>query len=206
PNLVSDEDLANANSLVQTTENLAWMIGPLVGGLMLTAWGSTVPYAVNAVTFLVSAALIARIPRAGLQSEEPLTRRHWRDLADGLQLVLPSHPLRPVLIVWNVVLIGAGAVNVAEVFFAQDPLDAGALGYGAFIAASGAGLVLGSLLAPAALGKVGLRRHYVGSIALMGGGWGAAALGGTVWAALPVGGARAAGHAGAGVRNRVLLH
>src|SRR4029453_17950276 len=38
PNLVSDDELPNANSLVQTMENLAWMIGPLLGGLMLAAW------------------------------------------------------------------------------------------------------------------------------------------------------------------------
>ena len=104
---------------------------------MLAAWGSSVPYAVNAVTFLVSAVLIARIPRGMLQSEEPLTRGHWRDVADGFRLVVTARPLFTVLIVWNVVLIGAGAVNVAEVFFAKDTLDAGDLGFGAIIAASG---------------------------------------------------------------------
>jgi MFS transporter, DHA3 family, macrolide efflux protein len=35
PNLVPDEELANANSLMQTMENVAWMIGPVAGGLML---------------------------------------------------------------------------------------------------------------------------------------------------------------------------
>ncbi len=205
PNLVPDDELANANSLVQTTENLAWMIGPIVGGLMLTAWGSSVPYAVNAVTFLVSAALIARIPHGMLQSEEPLTRGHWRDVADGVRLVLTARPLLTVLIVWNVVLIGAGAVNVAEVFFAKDTLEAGDLGFGALIAASGVGLVLGSFLAPVALGKVGLRRHYVGSITLMGVGWGGAALSGTIWLAVPfvVGGA--AGNGAAIICNRLLV-
>ena len=59
----------------------------------------------------------------------------------------------------------------------------GDLGFGAIIAASGVGLVLGSFLAPVALGKVGLRRHYVGSIALMAVGWGGAALSGTIWVA-----------------------
>ena len=205
PNLVSDEELPNANSLVQTMVNLAWMVGPLLGGLMLTAWGSSVPYAVNAITFLISAALIARIPGTRLQSADPLTRGHWRDVADGLRLVVTARPLRTVLIVWNVVLIGAGAVNVAEVFFAQDTLDAGDLGFSAIIAASGVGLVLGSLLAPTALGRVGLRRHYVGSIALMGVGWGGAALSGSIWLAVPfvVGGA--AGNGAAVVCNRLLV-
>ena len=205
PNLVPDEELPNANSLVQTMENLAWMIGPVVGGLMLTAWGSSVPYAVNAVTFLVSAAFIARIPRGKLQSEQSLTRGHWRDVADGIRLVVTSRPLLTVLIVWNVVLIGAGAVNVAEVFFAKDTLDAGDLGFGAIIAASGVGLVLGSFLAPVALGKVGLRRHYVGSIALMAVGWGGAALSGTIWIAVPLVVGGAAGNGAAIICNRLLV-
>ena len=63
PNLVPDEELVNANSLLATAETLAWMIGPVVAGAMLAVWSPSVPYAVNAVTFLVSAGLVARIPR-----------------------------------------------------------------------------------------------------------------------------------------------
>ena len=44
------------------------------------------------------------------------------------------------------------------------------------VAASGVGLALGSYLAAPALGRVGLRRHYVASIALMGLGSAGAAL------------------------------
>jgi MFS family permease len=205
PNLVPDEELTNANSLLQTVETLAWMIGPVLGGLMLTAWGTSVPYIVNAVTFVISAALVARIPEGLLQSKDSLTRGHWRDVADGLRLVVTARPLRTVLVVWNVVLLGAGAINVAEVIFAKDTLDAGNLGFGAIIAASGVGLAIGSFLAAPALGKVGLRRHYVGSIALMGVGWGGAALVGTIWLAVPfvIGGA--AGNGAAIVCNRLLV-
>ena len=205
PNLVPDEELTNANSLLQTVETLAWMIGPVLGGLMLTAWGTSVPYTVNAVTFLVSAALVARIPEGKLQSKDSVTRGHWRDVADGLKLVVTARPLRTVLVVWNVVLIGAAAVNVAEVVFAKDTLDAGDLGFGAIVAASGVGLAIGSFLAAPSLGKVGLRRHYVGSIALMGVGWGGAALSGSIWLAVPfvVGGA--AGNGAAIICNRLLV-
>ena len=51
-------------------------------------------------------------------------------------------------------------------------LDAGDLGFGVLVAASGVGLAIGSFLAAPALGKVGLRRNYVGSLVLMGVGWG----------------------------------
>ena len=32
PNLVDDEQLPDATSLLQTVENLTWMVGPVVGG------------------------------------------------------------------------------------------------------------------------------------------------------------------------------
>ena len=140
PNLVPDDELTNANSLLQTVETLAWMTGPIVGALMFMVWGPDAPYAVNALTFLVSVGLIAAIPERKLRSEESLTRGHWRDVADGLRLVVTSAPLRTVLIVWNVVILASAAVNVAEVFFAIDTLDAGEVGFGVIVAASGVGL------------------------------------------------------------------
>jgi AAHS family 4-hydroxybenzoate transporter-like MFS transporter len=113
--------------------------------------------------------------------------------------------LRTVLVVWTVVLVGAGAINVAEVVFAKDTLAAGDLGFGVIVAASGVGLAIGSFLAAPALGRVGLRRHYVGSIALMGVGWGGAALSGTIWLVVPfvIGGA--AGNGSAIICNQLLI-
>jgi MFS family permease len=205
PNLVPEEELVNANSLVVTVETLSWMIGPVVAGLMVTAWGTTVPYAVNAVTFLLSAAFVALIPDRKLRSDDSLTRGHWRDVADGLKLVVTAQPLRTVVVVWNVALVGSAAVNVAEVVFAKDTLGAGDVGFGALVAASGIGLAFGSFLSAPALGKVGLRRTYVTSLLLMGVGWGAAALSGSIWLAVAfvVGGA--AGNGSVIVCNRLLV-
>ena len=49
--------------------------------------GPDLVYWINAVTFLFSALLLLRIPRALLQSERAIRRGHWRDLADGLRRV-----------------------------------------------------------------------------------------------------------------------
>jgi MFS family permease len=205
PNLVPDDELTNANSLLQVIETLAWMIGPVVGALMVAVWSPDVPYAVNAVTFLVSAGLVAMISENKLRSEESLTRGHWKDVADGLRLVVGTAPLRTVLVVWNVVLLGSAAINVAEIFFAKDDLEAGDIGFGILVASSGVGLALGSYLAAPALGKVGLRRHYAGSIVLMGAGWGGAALAPTLWVAVPLVIAGAAGNGAAIICNQLLV-
>ena len=114
----------------------------------------------NAVTFLFSAALVARNPGDGGSARR--TRSHAATGATsrtGFRLVFTARPLRTVLVVWNVALIGSAAVNVAEVVFAKDTLDAGDVGFGALVAASGVGLAFGSFLSAPALGKVGLRRN-----------------------------------------------
>jgi MFS family permease len=205
PNLVPNDELTNANSLLQTVETLAWMVGPLIGAGIVALWSPSVAYVANAITFLLSVALIARIAERQLRSEESVTEGHWRDVADGIRLVFGSAPLRTVLVVWNIVVIGSAAINVPEVFFAKDVLAAGDLGFGAIVAASGLGLALGSYLAAPALAKAGLRRHYAGSILLMGVGIGAAAVSPSIWIAIPFVVGSAAGNGAAIICNQVLV-
>jgi MFS family permease len=205
PNLVPDEELPAANSLLQAVENLAWMVGPVIGGAIIALSGPDLAYWINAATFLVSAALLMRIPSGRLRSEQPLTKGHWRDLAEGFSLVRHSRALLTVLLVWNVVLLGNAAVNVAEIVLAKVELDSGNVGFGVLVGASGLGLTLGSLAATPALERFGLRRLYGGSIAVMGLGFAAAAVSPTVWVAAAFVVAAAAGNGGALVCNVLLV-
>jgi MFS family permease len=176
PNLVQDDDLPTANALLQAVENLAWMIGPIVGGVLLTLQGPELAYWLNALSFLVSALLLVRIPSRRLQAGEIESRGHWQDLGDGFRLVRRSRALLTVLVVWNVVLLGSAAVNVAEVVLAKVSLDAGDVGFGILVGASGLGLTLGSLAAGALLDRLGIRRTYAAVIALMAVGYGIGAV------------------------------
>ena len=64
PNLVRDEDLPTANSLLQAVDNLTWALGSLVGGALAAAVGVDAAYWINAATFLLSAALLFAIVKA----------------------------------------------------------------------------------------------------------------------------------------------
>ena len=97
PNLVPERDRESATALFSTTENVAWILGPILAAFLTVSGNPDPAYWVNAVSFLVSALLIARIDSSALQSSDPLTRGHWRDVRDGLGLVLRSRPLRTVL-------------------------------------------------------------------------------------------------------------
>ena len=205
PNLVDDEELEDANAMLSTVEHLAWVLGPVVAGAMLAASGPGLAYGVNAVTFLVSALLVARIPARALQSEQSLSRGHWSDVRDGRGLVVGSRSLLTVLLVWNTAAVATAGVNVAEVVFAKDDLGSGNVGLGFLVAATGVGLVIGSFFSSAALGRFGMTRVYGGALALMGVGFGAASAAPTIAVAAVLAGVATIGNGAAIVCNQVLV-
>ncbi len=176
PNLVEEADLPQANSLLQAIENLSWMLTPPLAGLLVSASGPDFAYWLNAVSFLVSALLLARIPAASLQAARAESRGHLRDLLDGLALVVRSRPLLTVFVAWNVFFLAIAGVNVAEIVLAKVALDAGDFGYGLLVGATGFGLVLGSFFAASLIGRFRIAQIYGGSIGLTAIGIGCAAV------------------------------
>ena len=205
PNLVGEDDREQATSLLSTVEHIAWTIGPAAAGLLLATNGVDVAYAVNAVTFLLSAGLVARIPAHALRSDEPITKGHWRDLREGLQLVVGSRHLLTVLVVWSTAAVATACVNVAEVVLAKHDLGAGNIGLGLLVSATGVGLVIGSFFAASVLGALGMRRVYPAALAVMAAGFGIAAASPTIVVAAILAGIATVGNGAAIVCNQVLV-
>ncbi|MES1247694.1 MAG: MFS transporter [Actinomycetota bacterium] len=183
PNLVPEEELTEANALLQTVENLSWAVGPVIGGVITAASGPHLAYWVNAASFFVSAALIVQIPREKLQSAVALTRGHWTDLADGFRAVFRSRMLLAVLLAWSVAGLGVGSISVSEVFFAKNTFHAGDFGYGLLFGGIGTGLVLGSFFSGLVVDRFGLAKAYGAAILVMAIGFGAGAASPDVWVA-----------------------
>ncbi len=179
PNLVDEGLLPKANALLQTVENLSWMLGPLLGAVA----GPTISYAVNAVSFLISIILVVRIPARLLQSERALTRGYWRDLADGFSATLRSRSMVAVVVAWGVASLGLGAANVSQIFLAKYTFSSGRFGYGLLYGAIGAGLVLGAFFSAQVLARWGVGLSYGAALAVMGVGLAGTALSPNVWIA-----------------------
>jgi MFS family permease len=160
PNLVAEDELANSTSLLQATEWAAAALGPVIGGLLVSTSGPDIVYWINAATFMLSALLLVRIPARLLQSEQAITRGHWRDLADGLSAFRRSAALITVLVSFGFAMLAAGLINVSEIFLAERALHRGAFGYGLLWTATGIGLVVGSLISGSMLEQREVTRVY----------------------------------------------
>ena len=205
PNLVDAEDLPAANGLLQAVENVSWTVAPPIAGLIVAAWGPDAAYWVNAASFLLSAALVLGIGRRLLQSTEALSRGHWRDLADGMRLVVSARPLLTVLVAWTIGTAGIALVDVGEPFLAKDTFSAGDFGYGLMFGSIGLGLALGSFGVALSLERRSVGSVYAGTIALAGLGYGLAAVSPNVWVASVCCVVAGIGNGGANVCNALLV-
>jgi MFS family permease len=183
PNLVEDRDLPAANSLLQAADNLTWALGSVAGGALAAGAGVDAAYWFNAVTFLVSAALLVGIPQRLLQAAAAASRGHWQDVKDGFSLAVRSPVILTVLVAWNVAVVSNAAVNVSEPSLALRTFSAGGFGLGLMMGCAGLGLTVGALLATSWIEHRGLPNVYGASLSLMGLGVGAAAAAPNVWVA-----------------------
>ena len=205
PGLVPDDQLPTANSLLQAVENIGVDGRPRArqrAARDLRAGRSA--YWINAVTFLVSAALILRIPAARLRSEQPLTKGHWRDLAGASRSSAGRGRCSPCSSC-GTSSCSAAAPSTWPRSRSRKSLGAGDFGFGLLVGATGLGLTLGSLAASGALERCRIRSTYAGSVALMALGFGLAAIAPSIWLAAALAVVAATGNGIAIVCNVLLV-
>ena len=204
PNLVRETELPGANALLQLVEWTTTAVGPIAGGAIVAASGPHTAYWVNAVTFGISALLVAGIPGKLLQSARPIGRGHWRELAEGFAVVRRSRALLCVLVAWSIVMVANGIVNVAEVFLAKRSYDSGDFGFGLLWTGSGIGLVAGGLVASWLIER-DLGTAYVRLLILFAAGIAGAAVAPNVWVGAVAMAVAGFGNGGAVVANITLV-
>jgi MFS family permease len=185
PNLVDEQELPRANSLIQTSENVSWTVAPIIGGAIVAASGPELAYWLNGASFLVSVLLLLRLPAERLQGALAVSRGHLRDLRDGFARVIRTRSLLTVLVVWTIVLGAVASTQTAQVFLAKDAFNAGDFGYGLIFGCIGLGLAIGSFGAGTWLERRQVGTVYAGSILLQAVGVAAAAVAPNVWISLP---------------------
>jgi predicted MFS family arabinose efflux permease len=146
PNLAAPEDLAWANGTISFGHNVGHVAGPALGGLIAATAGPTAVFLANAVSFVVSAALIASVKgRFSAERSDGNPDEHpgvWR----GFGFIARDPVLRLIAVAFIPFAVAVGSVMVAELPLATS-FGAGSFGFGMISASFGAGALAGALLA-----------------------------------------------------------
>lgn len=166
PQVVPEDDLAAANALSGTVDNLVVVVGPAIGAALLLLGGPALAILVNALTFAVAAGVVATMRVRSKPSDVTAGGRAGpgRQVADGFR-ALASSATAATFVAFSVLASFIyGTDTVLFVPISQFQLHTGASGYGYLLAGLGVGGIAGALvinrlassrrLAPAILGGI----------------------------------------------------
>jgi MFS family permease len=171
PRLV--EDRGAGMGLFGALDDLGYTVGPALAAGLLALWSPGLLVGVNAVTFALSAVLVAGVGREAVIRERKLDAPRgrsslWGDVREGLREVGGRREVRTLLASSASVVLCIGVVNVAEVVLAREVLGVGGSGLALLVMAGGLGTVAGSLCTRfTGAGTWVWRRAYVLGVACM---------------------------------------
>lgn len=158
PGVVGDGDLTRANALISGTFSVSLAVGPALGGLLVATVGVNAAFVLDAATYLVSAALLSRIPLSVPERSEEAG--FVRELKSGLSYLGGACVPLAIVIGAFLTILTANATVPAEIFLAKETFDAGNAGYGLLVSLWGGGMVLGSAVMAVAGNRVSLIPLY----------------------------------------------
>lgn len=150
PDLVPQDQVGRANSMRQTTAQLAMFVGQGLGGTLFRLWGAPLLVLVNGLSFLFAALsesfikVPQKIPeKSGTRKEQLNTFK--KDLAEGFRYVWNAPGLRRLFFFSAIFNFFTMPVIVLMPFYVEDFLRASLDWYGYLLAIFGAGILAGSL-------------------------------------------------------------
>jgi predicted MFS family arabinose efflux permease len=146
-NIVRREHLSNAIALNSTQFNIARMIGPLVGALALSLFGTAGCFYANAVSFLAVIWALTQVHTPANRRPSAISATgFFQSFKEGFSYLAGQRAM-----IWLLVALAASSVFGIPLVtllpvFARDILKIGAAGYGVLVGAFGAGAVLSGIL------------------------------------------------------------
>jgi MFS family permease len=185
---VPTNGLISANALMQMAMMGTRVVGPAAAGALVSAFGAHICYAIDFVTFLLSAAFISSVsilrPPAppGAQRDSANSRVHAivRDMGDGMRFIFHHAAISFVVMAMAAGMFVIGCFGPLIAIYVRESLHAGSGVFGIVSAMVGLGMMLGMPVVRRLSGRLANTTLVLGGLA--GVGLGALLLGALPWA------------------------
>jgi MFS family permease len=161
PAVVGRAGLVEGNAKLESTRAAAEAAGPAMGGGLVQLAGAAAAVLLDAVGYLVSAALLARMrTRETVPPRDP-GRTVRAEMAEGLRYVLGHRLLRPIVLCTGTANLFGGVLAAVSVLFLSRELRQPPAVVGLVLAAGSAAGVLAAVTAGAWIRRLGQGRTLV---------------------------------------------
>ena len=184
---VPTNGLISANALMQMAMMGTRVIGPAAAGALVSAFGAHICYAIDFVTFLMSAAFISSVailrppPPAGALRDSANSRVHAivRDMGDGMRFIVHHAAISFVVMAMAAGMFVIGCFGPLIAIYVRESLHSGSGVFGIVSAMVGIGMMAGVPVVRRLSGPVANSTLVLGGLA--GVGLGALLLGALPW-------------------------
>lgn len=152
PNIVDEDDLITANAIGSASWSTALCTGAMLGGVVVSQWGTDAAFIIDSFTFLISAIILIPLSIEQTVDENmkgPIFKTAIKNIKIGWDRIYSDKKLLRIVFAktsWN--LAGAGLAGVFLVLAGADITGYGAaFGFGLFFFARGIGTGIGPLIA-----------------------------------------------------------
>ena len=168
--MVGREDLPNAVALNSSLFNLARIVGPGIGGLIIAVSGVTALFLLNGLSFIAVIAGLAMMnlrdlhAQAGKRPKQAETQKTWQSLREGMNYVRRTPSVLLVILVVGFISLFGINFNVVLPLFATDVLHVGSIGFGFLSSAFGLGSLISALWLAWGNKRPDIRRLLLGTL------------------------------------------
>ncbi len=162
PGLVGRAEVPRANALFEAVFNIGWIAGPAIAGFLAALIGPGPTIAIDAASFLVSAAALLLVRRSLRPEARSAPSRILADVREGITFVRHEPTLRAVISLWTTTSVVTAGLTSSLIFYVTIDRALGPEVVGAVLSAFAVGSLAGALLAAR------LAFHSVGRVMLAG--------------------------------------
>jgi MFS family permease len=167
PHLIGRANLVEGNTKLSTTESLAEVGGPALAGFLVQALTAPFAIAVNAATYLVSAAFLGTIHTEPEPLDKPTERpTPLADLRVGYAVVTVSPLLRPLFAMSIIAPLFGGSFSALYVIYAIKTLGLTPALMGITVGVGGIGSLAGTAVSPWMIRRIGIGPTIVTGLSL----------------------------------------
>ena len=152
PNIVDEDDLITANAIGSASWSTALCMGAMLGGIVVSEWGTDAAFIIDSLTFLLSAIILIPLTidqKVDESMKGPIFTTAAKNIKIGWNRIYNDKQLLRIVFAkssWN--LGGAGIAGVFLVLAGAEISGYGAaFGFGLFFFARGIGTGIGPLIA-----------------------------------------------------------
>lgn len=164
PRLLPRAALPRANARIEQSDAVAQTGGQVLGGGLVALLGAPLAIGVDALSYALSAALLARVPAEEPEARgRPGLRRVLAQVGEGLSWVYRHPTLRPLALGGHWWFAFHALLITVYGFYALRELRIGEVGLGLTYAFAGLGALLGSTAAEGLAARIGIGPAIAGS-------------------------------------------